>query len=68
MQWNDFKENVASSFGKLRKDREFTDLTLACEVGQQLEVHKVIMASTSPFYMGILKKLRHPIHLYTVEA
>ena len=49
LQWNDFKENVNSAFGKLRNDKEFTDVTLVCEDGQQMEAHKVIIASSSPF-------------------
>ena len=28
LQWNDFKENVNSAFGRLRGDIEFTDVTL----------------------------------------
>ena len=60
LQWNDFKENIISSFGELRKDREFTDVTLACEDGQQIEAHKVVLASSSPFLMEILKKTKHP--------
>ena len=39
LQWNDFGENVSSAFGDLREDKEFTDVTLACEDGQQVEVH-----------------------------
>ena len=37
LQWNDFKENVNSAFGKLRDDKEFTNVTLVCEDGQQME-------------------------------
>ena len=59
LQWNDFKENVNSAFGKLRDDKEFTDVTLVCEDGQQLEAHKVIMASSSPFFEKILQKSKH---------
>ena len=39
LQWNDFKENVSSAFGKLKDDQEFADVTLACEDGQQVEAH-----------------------------
>ena len=60
LQWNDFKENMAISFRELRKDREFTDVTLACEDGRQIEAHKVILASFSPFFMELLKKNKHP--------
>ena len=34
LQWNDFRENISSAFEGLRKDKEFTDVTLACEDGQ----------------------------------
>ena len=47
LQWNDFKENVNSAFGRLRDDKEFTDVTLACDDGQ-MEAHKVILAASSP--------------------
>ena len=60
LQWNDFKENITTSFKELRGDRDFTDVTLACEDGQQLELHKVVLASTSPFFMELLKKNKHP--------
>ena len=60
LQWNDFKENVNSAFGKLRDDKGFTDVTLVCEDGQQMEAHKVILASSSPFFEKILQKSKHP--------
>ena len=60
LQWNDFKENITSSFKELRENREFTDVTLACEDGQQLEAHKVVLVSSSPFFMELLKKNKHP--------
>ena len=60
LQWNDFKENITSSFRNLREDREFTNVTLACEDGQQIEAHKVVLSSSSPFFMELLKKTKHP--------
>ena len=59
MQWNDFKENVSSAFGDLRQDKEFTDVTLACEDGQQVEAHKVVLVASSPFFQNILKRNKH---------
>ena len=44
LQWNEFQENIKSSFGKLRDDNDFTNVTLACDDGQQVEAHKVILA------------------------
>ena len=60
LKWNDFQENISSTFGDLRDDKDFTDVTLACEDGMQLEAHKVILASSSPFFRDILKKNKHP--------
>ena len=60
LQWNDFRENVNTAFKKLRNDKEFTDVTLVCEDGQQIEAHKVILASSSPFFEKILQKSKHP--------
>ena len=65
LKWNDFQENVDSAFGNLREDKEFTDVTLACEDGQQIEAHKVILAPSSPFFQNLLnkkvKKHYHPL-------
>ena len=60
LQWNDFKENLTISFKELSEDIDFTDVTLACEDGQQIEVHKTVLASSSPFFMEMLKKHKHP--------
>ena len=59
LQWNDFKENVKSAFGNLREDKDFADVTLACEDGQQVEAHKVILAASSPFFQNLLKRNKH---------
>ena len=37
-----------------------TDVTLACEDGKQMEAHKVVLAATSPFFLDLLKKNKHP--------
>ena len=60
LQWNDFQENVKVAFGNLREDKNFTDVTLACEDGQQVEAHRVILAASSPFFKGLLERNKHP--------
>ena len=60
LQWNDFKENINEAFRELRCDTEFADVTLACEDGQQIEAHKLVLASSSPFFGKLLKKNKHP--------
>ena len=56
LKWNDFQENLNAAFGVLRNDQDFADVTLACEDGTQIETHKVILASSSPFFMEIFKR------------
>ena len=59
LKWNDFQINLSSAFGGLRNDKDFSDVTLVCEDGVHIQTHKVILASSSPFFMEILKKNRH---------
>ena len=60
LKWNDFQDNTNSAFGSLRIDIDFSDVTLACEDGNQMEAHKVILAASSPFFKNILTKNKHP--------
>ena len=60
LQWNDFRNNASSAFGELRDDRDFTDVTLVCEDGQQVEAHKVVLIASSPFFLNLLKRNKHP--------
>ena len=59
LQWNDFQDNVSSAFGNLREDTDFTDVTLACEDGQQVEAHKLVLISSGPFFLNLLKRNKH---------
>ena len=59
LKWNAFQENINTSFGILRSDKDFSDVTLACEDGQQIEAHKIVLASSSPVYSDILRKNSH---------
>ena len=59
LQWNDFKDDVTSAFGRLRENNDFADVTLACEDGKQLEAHKVILAASSPFFQNLFKRNQH---------
>ena len=60
LQWNDFHDSVTSSFRNLRDDQDFTDVTLASEDGQQIEAHKVVLIASSPFFLNLLKRNKHP--------
>ena len=59
LQWKDFKENAIGSLRSLRDERDFHDVTLACEDGKQIEAHKVILSISSPFFQNLLKRNKH---------
>ena len=56
LKWNDFQEIINSAFGRLRKSNDFTDVTLACADGQQLEAHQLLLAASSPIFDNLLKR------------
>ena len=71
LKWNDFQENRNSAFGELRNDQDFADVTLVCEDGTQIQTHKVILASSSPFFREMLRRTKHPhplIYMKGVKA
>ena len=59
LKWNDFQQNINTAFEALRKDVEFTDVTLACEDGNQVEAHRVVLAASSPFFHNLMKGNKH---------
>ena len=60
LQWKDFQNNVSLTFGRLREENDFSDVTLACEDGKRVDAHKMVLAASSPFFEKILKSSQHP--------
>ena len=60
LKWDGFEYNAVSTFARFRDVSDFSDVTLVCEDGKQIEAHRVILSSSSTFFMTILKKNPHP--------
>ena len=60
LKWNNFQENITSFYHDLRKDQDFSDVTLICEEKQQIKAHKIILNAGSTFFSDVLKKNKHP--------
>ena len=60
LKWKDFQNNVNTALKDLRKDTDFTDVTLSCEDGYQINAHKVVLSASSPFFQHLLKRNKHP--------
>jgi len=58
LRWNDFENNISSAFRELRDDKDFFDVTLACD-DEQIQAHKVILSACSPFFRNILRRNPH---------
>ena len=66
-----FETFTKRTFRNLLNDEDFTDVTLACDDGQLVKAHKVILAAASPFFKRILAQAAHPnplIHIQGIKA
>ena len=59
LRWNDFESNVSTAFRDIREEKDFFDVTLACDHSSQVEAHKVILAACSPFFREVLRRNPH---------
>jgi len=62
LRWNDFQSNMVSSFKHLRSEKNFLDVTLACD-GQTCKAHKMVLSACSPYFKTLLEEnpSKHPI-------
>jgi len=58
LRWNDFESNISTAFRELREEKDFFDVTLACD-DNQVQAHKVILSACSPFFRSILRRNPH---------
>ena len=58
LKWNDFESNISAAFRELREDKDFFDVTLACD-DDQIQAHKVILSACSPFFRKVLRRNKH---------
>jgi len=59
LKWNDFESNISSAFRDLRAEKDFFDVTLACDDDSQIEAHKTILSACSPFFRSVLRRNPH---------
>jgi len=59
LRWNDFESNISSAFREIRNERDFFDVTLACDDDQTISAHKVIISACSPLFRSMLKRSKH---------
>ena len=60
MSWSDFQKSTTGFMSESRVNSDFTDVTLACEDGEQLTqvpAHKIILAAGSAFFQSLLRRV-----------
>ena len=58
LQWNNFGTSITEGLRELREDKDFFDVTLACE-DAQIPAHKVVLSACSPFFKNIFRRNQH---------
>ena len=58
LRWNDFETNISSAIKEIKEDKDFFDVTIACD-DDQIQAHKVIISACSPFFRTVLKRNPH---------
>jgi len=58
LEWDYFRKNLISSIENF-KEKDFTDVILACE-DRQVMSHKLVLAASSPLFHEMLVKHPHP--------
>ena len=68
LEWTNFPRFTSAVFRDLADRQEFSDVTLVCGDGHQVAAHKVMLASCSKFFQGILRQNPHPNPLIYLDA
>ena len=68
LKWNDFETNVSRTFGVLRKEKEFFDVTLVSDDNHQVQAHKLLLSACSPFFRNILTQNPHSHPLLCLDG
>ena len=55
LKWNDYDNNLSSSFKELRKDQHLCDVTLVTDDYQQLAAHKIVLSLSSEYFQSLFK-------------
>ena len=56
LEWNEFESMAEKTYKDLLCDNNFTDVTLACDDDKQINAHKIILSSCSPFFERLFMK------------
>ena len=56
--WREFNENSCSTIRNLFEDKQFSDVTILSEDGEEMKLHRAILASSSAFFRNVLSRIK----------
>ena len=56
LKWDDFQVNLVNHLKGSKGDTDFSDVTLVCEDGRQVEAHRMVLAAGSGFFNAVLRE------------
>ena len=68
LKWDCFQDKIGSFLKDAKRSGDFSDVTLVCGDGKQIEAHRIILASASPFFETIFRKDTHPHPLIYIKG
>ena len=68
LKWNDFQSNVSRTFGQLRSEEEFFDVSLVSDDQKMLSAHKLVLSASSPYFKHILTTNKHSHPLLCLDG
>ena len=68
LEWNNYRHLANNAFEALYYDEDLTDVTLACEGGNKLYAHKIVLSVCSDLFKKILHENKNPHPLIYLQG
>ena len=62
LEWSEFEANLQNTFGDLRREEDFSDVTLVSEDGHFVKAHKILLSASSSLLDTILRGTQVDVH------
>jgi len=68
INWDEFSSNVVKSFGKLRNEEDFSDVSLVSEDNKIVSAHKIVLSSCSQYFKNLLLHFKREQPILCLEG